>query len=617
MDSEAFIRWALDDARTVEERYTTEILVEQGVSWWNSRHKIYIHESWEERRERQRQRLLNPAYEPRYSEDSLRKTAEVLPEFKSWSCHCGYEERPLRDLKVLAFLTNLEDLRINHVEVTDVSVLVRLPRLNILHFSSTKCDDLRPIARCAQLRELVLGWSMHGTGEHWPEVTGLEQLTQLETLSLIGNLLAFERGITWPKVRRATLKCQPVPARSVRDLPQLPACEFLTLAGVKRLDGIEAFPRLRNLKLETDVVSFAPLEGLTALTCFTCSSFEPLDIAPLTRLPKLQFAAFDARFQFNLRVIKPRDFSQFAEAPRLRELQVTNCPPVEEEVKTLNPLLLPWDDVLLAEQPRPLPPKLRMITAPANQFPQRNAVQFDPGDDGLPDDGLRACEGRWVGRFVEKLISAKLGCTDWGSATADGNYRRFSVIIESFAIVDKLPLIVEAMREALTRLRSDYEADFMISLKAPPPPPTPAQEQLEKQFRDEQEEADWERRQRDRETYLQQLHRMDVKKQLGEPVKPEDFVPPAPLPLPSPPWERDEDDEDGDDNSGIGGVKLKEKPEPPPDPWDDDHPLAENYRMMAHLTLSELWIIAYARDLAAYLMGRQPDEEIPEEKPPE
>jgi len=55
MDSEAFIRWALDKARTVEERYTTELLVEQGVSWWNSRRQIYQREGYEARRERQRQ----------------------------------------------------------------------------------------------------------------------------------------------------------------------------------------------------------------------------------------------------------------------------------------------------------------------------------------------------------------------------------------------------------------------------------------------------------------------------------------------------------------------------------------------------------------------------------
>lgn len=54
MDQAAFIRWALDDARTVEERYTTELVVEQGVSWWNSRHKIYKSLSLDQRMERDR-----------------------------------------------------------------------------------------------------------------------------------------------------------------------------------------------------------------------------------------------------------------------------------------------------------------------------------------------------------------------------------------------------------------------------------------------------------------------------------------------------------------------------------------------------------------------------------
>jgi hypothetical protein len=38
---------------------------------------------------------------------------------------------------------------------------------------------------------------------------------------------------------------------------------------------------------------------------------------------------------------------------------------------------------------------------------------------------------------------------------------------------------------------------------------------------------------------------------------------------------------------------------------------------MAHLTLDEIWFFSHNRDLAIYLMGRQPDVEIPEEKPAE
>ena len=46
----------------------------------------------------------------------------------------------------------------------------------------------------------------------WPDFTGLEQLEQLETLTLEGNLLAFRAPVTWPKVRIAVLKCQPLEA---------------------------------------------------------------------------------------------------------------------------------------------------------------------------------------------------------------------------------------------------------------------------------------------------------------------------------------------------------------------------------------------------------------------
>src|ERR1039458_3962344 len=119
-----------------------------------------------------------------------------------------------------------------------------LPNLRVLKFGSSQCEDLRPLARCVQLRELELttGISWWRNRSQWPGVSGLEKLVQLEKLSLAGNLLAFPRGIAWPNVRVATLKCEPLAVRCLRDLPQLSACEFLTLGGVERLDGIEAFP---------------------------------------------------------------------------------------------------------------------------------------------------------------------------------------------------------------------------------------------------------------------------------------------------------------------------------------------------------------------------------------
>lgn len=133
----------------------------------------------------------------------------------------------------------------------------------------------------------------------------------------------------------------------------------------------------------------------------------------------------------------------------------------------------------------------------------------------------------------------------------------------------------------------------------------------------EQDDADFERRQREQESLRERLHELELKKQLGEPVKPEEFAPGEREPLPPPPWEdeNEDEDEDADDAGDAGGdISVKQKPEPPPMWYDEnEHPLADQYNLMAHLSLDEIWFFTQQRDLAIYLMGRQPDEEIPEE----
>lgn len=618
MDQAAFIRWALDDARTVEERYTTELVVELGVSWWNSRHNIFIQETLEQRMERDRQRFLNPAYDPRYSEADVRKAAETWPTIKHWwFSPYGLDKRPIRDLKVFAFFTHLEEFHMPGGEVADVSVFAGLPKLRVLKFGSTRCVDLRPLAGCRQLRELDL--ALHqGCGRaqsQWPDVTGLDRLVQLEKLSLAGNLLTFPPGQSWPNVKMGALRCEPLAARNVRDLPQFPACEILTLAGVERLDGIEAFPRLRNLQLYSEVRDFAPLTALDQLTCFTCTAWEPVDVSPLVRLPRLQVATFDTRFKGNLHPVKPRDFAVFAEAPALRELHVLGCPAVESEVQTINTLLATWDDVLLAPTPRPLPPALRFIIAPWKLHPQTIAVKLDPGDNGVPDEGLREAEGRWAARFAAQAVSARLGCTDWGTTSADARYRRLDVTIEAFAVVEKLPEIVATTRQVLAQLRHEFTAHIQIDLKSPELKPTPEQKELEQQFRDRQDAADWERREQEQKEHLERLHRYELKKQLGEAIKPEDFAPPPRTPEVLEPEDEADEEDENDDGNFSGDVAVKEKSDPPPLFLDDEHPLANQYRMLGVLTLTEFWVGNHHRDIAAYLMGRQPDEEFPEEKP--
>jgi hypothetical protein len=337
-------------------------------------------------------------------------------------------------------------------------------------------------------------------------------------------------------------------------------------------------------------------------------------VRPLTRLPKLQSLIFNANYQFNLAKPPTRDFSPLADASALRELMVAGCPPVEEEVRTLRALLTPWDDVLLAVEPRPVPP-LRLIVAPLNKgCPRRDQPVLEPDDHGLPDLALRKFQGEWVGRYLFKSISNKIGCEDWGTASGEGVYRSFTIEIHAYALVEKSREILEAAREALTRLRHAYIGTFWIRLQSPVPEATPAQKELEAQFQKEQDEAQWERDQKDRQDLLERQHRIELKKQLGDKIKPEDFVVPPQSPLPPAPWERDEDD---DDESGDGGIAVKEKVDPPPNPWDNEHPLADEYSLLATLTLNELWVMPHHRDIAEYLMRQPPDLEIPEDPKPQ
>ena len=183
--------------------------------------------------------------------------------------------------------------------------------------------------------------------------------------------------------------------------------------------------------------------------------------------------------------------------------------------------------------------------------------------------------------------------------------------------MEKSREILEATREALAGLRHEYYGTFWIRLLSPVPEATPAQKELEAKFRAEQDEAQWERDDKDRQDLLERQHRIDLKKQLGEEVKPEDFVVPPQSPLPPAPWERDEDEDDDDDGNGFGGIAVKEKIDPPPNPWDNEHPLADEYALLATLTLEQLWVSPHHHDIAVYLMRQQPDLEMPEDPKPQ
>ncbi|HEY3663195.1 MAG TPA: hypothetical protein VGL24_08600 [Chthoniobacterales bacterium] len=630
MDTEAFVDWALDDVRTREQKYTVEVLVEQGIRHWNSHRKIYESEPFEDSYARSRERKLNPAYAPTYSEEGLRKTAESLADLKNWT-PSGHT---ITNLDALRFFPTLEWVWIHGCGAADLSPLASLPALRKLllgslgnDFGGGPAEDYTFLARCSALREITLGF-----GATWPDFTGLEKLQQLELLEISGNLLALPRGLSFPKVRKAKLYCRPLYARAFADFPQVPACEILTLFGAERLDGIEKMPRLRNLTLHGHCRSFAPLTALQHLTWLNVEPLDhrdyetlPRDISPIAQLPALR--SFQIGPPHAVLPDMPRDYLAMAEAPALRELHVRSCPPVQMEVASIQAGLPPWDDVFLREEPRPLGP-LQMVLAPVLKQPAWEE-QFDPGDDGVIDLGLRDCESRWVQHFAHRHIAERVQNPDWGTVGASGTHRNINLTIESFDVVERLPDIIHAAREVIARLRSDYRGSFGVHLKVKPPQLTPAQQELEDRLQKERDEWEWEQHRRDKTEYLERLHELELKQQQGVEIDPEEFSPTPEGEYPQRPKkpageeiggaddEAGFESDEGDGGGEEGEIAVATEPDPPPSLDEEEHPLAANYLCAGTILLDEVWFYSHFRGIGGHLMQRQFDREIPEEPKPD
>jgi hypothetical protein len=231
---------------------------------------------------------------------------------------------------------------------------------------------------------------------------------------------------------------------------------------------------------------------------------------------------------------------------------------------------------------------------------------------------------RWVSRQCSRAITHRLGTGDWGEVNSNlghstcGHFniigpihRTLNVEFHSYGLLDKYPLFIEAIRDCLAWLGPEYRVEVSNFLKAPRPEATPEQVRLEEQFREEQDQAEFEQRQRDREAFLERLHRYEILKQDGAKVNPAEFAPQPRAPLPLPPWEREEEGEDVD----AGDVMIKQKPEPPPSWLDDEHPLAKSYWLTGSLTLESFSVDLRARGTAEYLLQRACDEVIEEPKP--
>jgi hypothetical protein len=633
-----FSRWALDEERTADERYMIWLICESArlQEHWllAATHPGRVIQMAPPHY--QRELFYNPGLVPSYGAEETETAARMIPHLKKFplTSVTGYETRPMRDAGALRWFPAMEELNLTMTELSDVSVLRELPELRVLALSSGELTDLSPLRECGGLRVLKLG--LIGPGHpalappvHWLDASPLSELQALEELDIYPNA-AVLRGMCFPKVGRATLVTGSVVQADCGFLPDMPALRQLKLDGVQSLQGIARFRELRSLEVAGPLRDWGDIAELPHLMCLEVNTHcgWPRNVAPLAAAPELRWVRFGGEM--------PRNYWPLAGAPKLCALEAHQAKAITLDVEAINAALTPWDKVFACTPPRVLPP-LRFVSADPRAIPQPGP---EPDPDYVDCPAVFLQELQWMYRRAMKMVDALVdedGAMSGGYAPSGTcMHRHLQTGISSQAAADRLPEVIEALRQAMAASPHQWYFSFAICLTVPRHKWGPDRQQwwdkLQAGWRSEEDEEESLRK-----WQLQQKHiiesnfRKRTAEEEGEAPDPEDLEPPEeirprpyqpPVTVPADPDAQkekdfalkpfDEQDQNDGDDDAEGGAAVDTDDDPPnwflEDP--NGHPLADSYRLYGALTLDTFYVWHNLLPTAEMLMGRGADETL-------
>lgn len=451
-----FLAWVCDPARTNDELFTVEILIEgaRGGTDWPFSH---VDGSYDARMERARERKFNPAHRPALHRDELKALmarAETVTNFSG----AYMDSRPLRNLEALRFFPALTQVSVQKSDVTDFSPLAALRKVQYLSIAEygdfNGCHPVS-LAQCGAMPELQ---RLHLALRHpWPDLRGMAAWPALIDIRLNANVLALEGVTELPAMRVAHLKHwghQSVELRDLRRLPLLPKARQLVLDATSSLEGIERYPSVVNLEVAGCFRDLTPLAAMENITAVTLIGERFQDLRPLAGMAKLREVKFVREF--------PLDLSPLAECPQLRRVEYDHCAMMRTEVSALNAGLLPEALDFAAEQPRPLGP-LKFYRYSDDE--DRGAAQFFSSREA-ETDAVR--EKFYDGDEVFKNAERRVFCTvmqakyDQLLGRGWGIFRAPFVTIRRYPDTLRLVELVEMVRQYSAQSRFPLHVTFIV-----------------------------------------------------------------------------------------------------------------------------------------------------------
>lgn len=644
--NERFLAWAGDKARTLEERYGIQRLVDWVYDFCYSG-PDKIQKDWQADLLKQEQRRFNPGYIPEIDPGRLNKIAPLLEKLTKLELNSAGDDRPIRNLDFLEFVPAFEILNLKDVEIDRLTALRFLPRLRDFHIRTDGVEDYRDLVSCRELRKIAIQ-----TWHPCPVLTGLDDLPHLETFDWLGNARLLADLHVLPAVKKFRVdwaEHHPNLVDCVRDLhalPEMPELEYFWGGSFYRLDGIERYPKLRILCIKGWYKSLAPLTALKHVTHLRVASPRLAEIESAGQMPSL--------FQFAVRSARPQDWSGLFETATFREVYQFDCEGPQPDLGTLRMLLPPREEFFGAPARRKLAP-LRLRVRPEkdehgayqDECPESTTFPDGPGGwDGCP--AMRQSE-RWFAEELCRKALRKAGLLAlqgirmdreipdsyhvFTSEPSPHSQRTLSISLKRTEAIGRLRDVVECLRRALSRLRYRWQVSIMAQAEVDAEDwddswsrGRTTEQRIQEMI---EEELEAERSRKRYRQFLQDEHRLRLLKELGNEPAPGEFKP-TPLPpeetLPrisvTPPAGKDEDkkpgneyadggladpdsDDEAQDESWLGPVEISD----PNEKWHD-------LFFMVTVTEEAVWAHPrHALDAISYLLDLKP--EYPPGKGPE
>ena len=198
------------------------------------------------------------------------------------------EDKGIRDLTGLEFAINLKILSLKRNEISNLTPLSRLTKLEYLDIigDNNNVSDLSPIANLTNIKQLNLG------GNPISDLSPIANFTQLEIIHIGDHVpLTDISALADMEQLRAVLMWGPR-FRDMSPLVNLPNIETIDLCGneISEIPSLKNAPKLRELYVfDNNVSDVSILQDLTNLERLNLRNNNITDISPLARLTNLKW----------------------------------------------------------------------------------------------------------------------------------------------------------------------------------------------------------------------------------------------------------------------------------------------------------------------------------------